>query len=95
MTRATRIAKLEAGPAGAQSLEGWAARYGWGQVWEWRNLASRRLRAKLMPAIGPEPEPIPAETELEKAFHEAMARAYPADGEELATLKLKLCGVER
>jgi hypothetical protein len=90
MSRATRLAKLEAGPAGAQSLQSWAARYGWPAVWNWLELESRRVRAKLMEAIGQEPEPIPAETELERTFHESMAHTYPPEGDDRQTVLEKL-----
>ncbi len=77
--RAERIAKLEAGPAGEGTQAAWAARYGWPQLYEWNNLMSARVRAELLPILGIESDPIPAETDLERRYHEDMAIQFPPD----------------
>ena len=77
--RAERIARLEAGPAGEGTQAAWAARHGWPQLYEWDHLQAARARAKLLPILGIESDPTPAETELERRYHADMAIQFPPD----------------
>ena len=95
-----RLTALETGPLSLKTMEGWAAAYGWHQLYEWDGLECRRVQAKLsslfeehgIPLAEPV-EPVPDATELERQYHEAKHAQYPdPDAKERLREKLGLSG---